>query len=162
MHLQCQSSGPAGVIICRPSCRWTIIQSSPASKSAAPKRSLKRQQFENCHQMPVRHDAMKSHEIIIVNWSPFLCVSIQGESEDTNSTGHKGAALNVAGKGPDRGFISVAAGVVTIYHHIICAIWIYKWIYSTMHRKCRECRGCSDSVSVLLQNRPSASQSLEL
>lgn len=41
-------------------------------------------------------------------------------------------------------------------------LYIYMDLYGTMHRKCRECRGCSDSVSVLLQNSPSASQSLEL
>ena len=75
-------------------------QSSPASKRCPKKIQNSPAVFSNCHQMPVmRHDAMKmmkSHEIIVVSWSPFLCVSMQGESEDTNSTGHKGAALNVA------------------------------------------------------------------
>ena len=121
-------------------------------QSAAPKRhfgsstgrSSRPMQFENCHQMPARHDAMEAHEIshqstevrfqghisgtrvttmslpCCINlhhvmsgswrhmaplwrpfgaplaplWRPFgafaTSLTLQGESEDTNSTGDKG------------------------------------------------------------------------
>ena len=54
-------------------------------QSAAPERhfgsstghSSRPMQFENCHQMPVmQHDAMKSHEITILNWSRFLRIPL--------------------------------------------------------------------------------------